>query len=84
MGSYYQLSKSHYLAATRDRVIGKTAYGFGIRVENLREARFLVFLLLHFAPFFLKLLFPNMFSSNHHQLLPCKLEYFMDFHISKQ
>ncbi|KAJ8774898.1 hypothetical protein K2173_019902 [Erythroxylum novogranatense] len=38
--SWWKPSFTFNISATRDRVIGKTAYGFGIRVENLREASY--------------------------------------------
>lgn len=38
-----------FFAATRDHIVGNTACGFGIRVENLREARFNHFLLTFFT-----------------------------------
>lgn len=38
-------------AAVRDHVFGNTAYGFGIRVENIRQARFTYFFLLFSSVF---------------------------------
>ncbi|EEF37658.1 uncharacterized protein LOC8275404 [Ricinus communis] len=38
--SWWKPSFTFNVSATRDRIIGKTAYGFGIRVENLREASY--------------------------------------------
>ncbi|XP_075667906.1 uncharacterized protein LOC142637820 [Castanea sativa] len=38
--SWWKPAFTFNISATRDRVIGKTAYGFGIRVENLREASY--------------------------------------------
>ncbi|OAY25749.1 uncharacterized protein LOC110604481 [Manihot esculenta] len=38
--SWWKPSFTFNISATRDRIIGKTAYGFGIRIENLREASY--------------------------------------------
>lgn len=34
------INKGHCSAATRDRRTGSLGYGYGLRIENLREARF--------------------------------------------
>ncbi|KAH9742188.1 hypothetical protein KPL70_002875 [Citrus sinensis] len=38
--SWWKPSFTFSISATKDRVVGKTSYGFGIRVENLREASY--------------------------------------------
>ncbi|KAF5739624.1 hypothetical protein HS088_TW12G00833 [Tripterygium wilfordii] len=38
--SWWKPSFTFNISATRDRTVGKTAYGFGIRVENLRQASY--------------------------------------------
>ncbi|XP_022993613.1 uncharacterized protein LOC111489553 [Cucurbita maxima] len=38
--SWWKPSFTFSISAIRDRIVGKTAYGFGIRVENLREASY--------------------------------------------
>ncbi|KAH8519182.1 hypothetical protein H0E87_000839 [Populus deltoides] len=38
--SWWKPSFTFNISATRDRIIGKTSYGFGIRIENLREASY--------------------------------------------
>ncbi|KAK6928334.1 hypothetical protein RJ641_006925 [Dillenia turbinata] len=38
--SWWKPSFTFSVSATRDRTVGKTALGFGIRVENLREASY--------------------------------------------
>lgn len=38
--SWWKPSFTLSISATRDRTVGKTAFGFGIRVENLREASY--------------------------------------------
>ncbi|KAJ0052093.1 hypothetical protein Pint_02714 [Pistacia integerrima] len=38
--SWWKPSFTFNISATRDRTIGKTQYGFGLRVENLREASY--------------------------------------------
>ncbi|XP_022133850.1 uncharacterized protein LOC111006302 [Momordica charantia] len=38
--SWWKPSFTFSISATRDRTVGRTAYGFGIRVENLREASY--------------------------------------------
>ncbi|XP_065877590.1 uncharacterized protein [Euphorbia lathyris] len=38
--SWWKPSFTFNISAIRDRIIGKTQYGFGIRVENLREASY--------------------------------------------
>ncbi|CAI0456107.1 unnamed protein product [Linum tenue] len=38
--SWWKPSFTFNITATRDRMTGKTGYGFGIRVENLREASY--------------------------------------------
>ncbi|XP_031265317.1 uncharacterized protein LOC116123706 isoform X2 [Pistacia vera] len=38
--SWWKPSFTFNISATRDRAIGKTQYGFGLRVENLREASY--------------------------------------------
>ncbi|XP_057983965.1 uncharacterized protein LOC131168505 isoform X2 [Malania oleifera] len=38
--SWWKPSFTFSISATRDRAVGKTAFGFGIRVENLREASY--------------------------------------------
>ncbi|KAG2714523.1 hypothetical protein I3760_03G031600 [Carya illinoinensis] len=38
--SWWKPSFTFNISATRDRIVGKTAYGFGIRVENIREASY--------------------------------------------
>ncbi|KAE9449130.1 hypothetical protein C3L33_18963, partial [Rhododendron williamsianum] len=46
--SLSSLSLSLSPSSTRDRAIGKTALGFGIRVDNVREARLVYFHLVSF------------------------------------
>ncbi|XWS40746.1 hypothetical protein CRYUN_Cryun17cG0021900 [Craigia yunnanensis] len=41
--SWWKPSFTFSISATRDRISGTTAYGFGLRVENIREARFICF-----------------------------------------
>ncbi|KAA0037524.1 Beta-galactosidase 9 isoform 1 [Cucumis melo var. makuwa] len=38
--SWWKPSFTFSISAVRDRIVGRTAYGFGIRVENLREASY--------------------------------------------
>ncbi|XP_041004981.1 uncharacterized protein LOC121250107 [Juglans microcarpa x Juglans regia] len=38
--SWWKPAFTFNISATRDRIFGKTAYGFGIRVENIREASY--------------------------------------------
>lgn len=38
--SWWKPSFTFSISAIRDRTVGRTAYGFGIRVENLREASY--------------------------------------------
>ncbi|KAL0540823.1 hypothetical protein IC582_020838 [Cucumis melo] len=38
--SWWKPSFTFSISAVRDRTVGRTAYGFGIRVENLREASY--------------------------------------------
>lgn len=38
--SWWKPSFTFNISATRDRILGKTSYGFGIHVENLREASY--------------------------------------------
>lgn len=38
--SWWKPSFTFSISATRDRIFGKTAFGFGIRIENLREASY--------------------------------------------
>ncbi|XP_062151370.1 uncharacterized protein LOC133859841 [Alnus glutinosa] len=38
--SWWKPSFTFNISATRDRIFGKTGYGFGIHVENLREASY--------------------------------------------
>uniref|UniRef100_A0A5B7BFW6 Uncharacterized protein n=1 Tax=Davidia involucrata TaxID=16924 RepID=A0A5B7BFW6_DAVIN len=38
--SWWKPSFTFSISATRDRAVGKTAFGFGIRVDNLREASY--------------------------------------------
>ncbi|KAM7280575.1 hypothetical protein ACFE04_007709 [Oxalis oulophora] len=38
--SWWKPSFTFNISATRDRTVGKTAYGFGLRIENIREASY--------------------------------------------
>ncbi|PSS35220.1 Glycerol-3-phosphate acyltransferase [Actinidia chinensis var. chinensis] len=38
--SWWKPSFTFSISATRDRMVGRTAYGFGIRVDNIREASY--------------------------------------------
>ncbi|CAK9154297.1 unnamed protein product [Ilex paraguariensis] len=38
--SWWKPSFTFSISATRDRTVGKTAFGFGIRIDNLREASY--------------------------------------------
>ncbi|KAJ4824503.1 hypothetical protein Tsubulata_031583 [Turnera subulata] len=38
--SWWKPAFTFNISATRDRIIGKTSYGFGMRVENLRDASY--------------------------------------------
>ncbi|TXG54662.1 hypothetical protein EZV62_019918 [Acer yangbiense] len=38
--SWWKPSFTFSISATRDNIVGKTGYGFGLRIENLREASY--------------------------------------------